>query len=195
MTISLRRLIVLAILTAGCDTGRPAPFVLPGPAVPSPIPIVSPYVWDTRDELAIWMNNRVSRGSFALEGSGSEAFIRVDRADREWVLRGPDLNPAADGIRTVSIRYRWRPDPGLPPTSSLTARVSAYFQTTTPVVAHDPTEQAHMSSNLQPRADWADIALLPQGQFKPPIGVTYCYLHSFDADRGVLDIDRIELVR
>ena len=45
---------------------------------------------DTGDELAIWMSNPVARGSLALEGSGVEAFIRIDRADREWLLRGPD---------------------------------------------------------------------------------------------------------
>jgi hypothetical protein len=51
----------------------------------------------------------------------------IDRADRDWLLRGPDLEPAAEGVLTVSIRYRWRPDPSLPPTASLTARVSASF--------------------------------------------------------------------
>ena len=98
-------------------------------------------------------------------------------------------------VRTVSIRYRWRPDPGLPPTENLTTRVSAHFQTTTPAVTNDPTAQAHMSSNLPPRGDWAEIALLPQGQFKPPTDVKYCYLQSYGANPGVLEIDRIELVR
>ena len=92
MTTTLRRVILLAVLTAGCDTGgRPPAFVIPGPTVPSPLPTAPPYVWDTRDELAIWMNNAVARGSLALEGSGVDAFIRIDRADREWLLRGPDL--------------------------------------------------------------------------------------------------------
>ena len=59
----------------------------------------------------------------------------------------------------------------------------------------DPTARAHVSSTLSPYDDWTDIALLPQGQFKPPIGVEYCYVHSFGANRGVLEIDRIELVR
>ena len=52
-----------------------------------------------------------------------------------------------------------------------------------------------MSSNLPPRADWTEMALLPQEQFKPPTDVKYCYLQSFGANRGVLEIDRIELVR
>jgi hypothetical protein len=195
MTTSLRRLIVLAMLTMGCDTGgRPPAFVIPGPAVPSPIPTVAPYVWDTDEELSIWMHNPVARGSLTLEGSGPEAFIRIDRADLEWVLRGPDLTPPAVGVHTVSIRYRWRPDPGLPATAVQTAPVRALFQTTTPVVGYDPNAQAAALRNLQPQADWTDVVLVP-GQFTPPINVEYCYLHSFDANRGALEIGRIELVR
>jgi hypothetical protein len=64
-----------------------------------------------------------------------------------------------------------------------------------PVANQDPTAQAHVSSSLSPRDDWTDIALLPQEHFKPPIGVEYCYVHSFGANRGVLGIDRIEPVR
>ena len=196
MTTRFLPLMLLAILTAACEIGgRPPGVVFPGPIVPSPFPTVPPYVWDTADELSIWMNNPVARGSLVLEGSGAGAFIRIDRPDRDWLLRGPDLEPAAAGVRTVSIRYRWRPDPGLPPTASLTARVSAHFQTSTPVSSDDPTAQAQVSSNLAPRDDWTQIELLPQGQFKPPASVEYCYVHSYGANRGVLEIDRIELVR
>ena len=195
MTATLPRMILLAVLTTGCDTGgRPPAFVIPGPAVPSPLPTAPPYVWDTHDELAIWMNNSVARGSLALEGSGVGAFIRIDRADREWLLRGPDLTPPAAGVRTLSIRYRWRPDPDLQPGAARTALVTAHFQTTGPVVGYDPNAQGAASSNLEPRSDWTDVALVP-GQFKPPIEVEFCYLHSFGANRGVLEVDRIELVR
>jgi hypothetical protein len=196
MTTRLRPAIFLALLTAACEIGgRPPGVIVPGPAVPSPFPTAPPYVWETADELSIWMNNPVARGSLALEGSGPDAFIRIDRTDRDWLLRGPDLEPAAQGVRTVSIRYRWRPDPGLPPTEVQTTRVSAHFETRTPAVSGDPTAQAHMSSNLPPRGDWTEIALLPQEQFKPPTDVKYCYLQSYGANRGVLEIDRIELVR
>ena len=196
MTPRLLPVLLLALLTAACEIGgRPPGVVVPGPTVPSPFPTAPPHVWDTTAELSIWMNNPVARGSLALEGSGTGAFVRIDRTDRDWLLRGPDLEPAAEAVRTVSIRYRWRPDPGLPPTEVQTTRVSAHFQTTTPALSADPTAQAHLSSNLPPRDDWTDIALLPQGQFKPPIGVEYCYLHSYGANRGVLEIDRIELVR
>ena len=196
MTTRCLPLILLALLMPACEIGgRPPGVVVPGPTVPSPFPTTPPYVWDTADELSIWTNNSVARGSLTLEGSGTDAFIRIERADLDWLLRGPDLEPAADGIRTVSIRYRWRPDSDIPPSEGLTTRVSAHFETTTPAVNQDPTAQPHVSSNLPPRDDWTDIALLPQGQFKPPIGVEYCYLHSYGAKRGVLEIDRIELVK
>ena len=196
MTTRLLSLILLALLTAACEIGsRPPGVIVPGPAVPSPFPTAAPYVWDTADELSIWMNNPVARGSLVLEGSGADAFIRIDRTDRDWLLRGPDLAPAAEGVRTVSVRYRWRPDAGLPPTEVKTTLVIARFETLTPAVSGDPDAQAIMSSNLPPRGDWTDIALLPQGQFKPPTGVKYCYLQSYGANLGVLEIDRIELVR
>jgi hypothetical protein len=196
VTTRLLSAIPFALLTAACEIGsRPPGVVLPGPAVPSPFPTVPPYVWDTASELSIWLNNSVARGSLVLEGSGADAFIRIDRTDRDWLLRGPDLSPAAEGVRTVSIRYRWRPDPGLPAGEVQSTRVNARFETLTPAVSGDPNAQALMSSNLAPRGDWTEIALLPQGQFQPPARVKYCYLQSYAANRGVLEIDRIELVR
>jgi hypothetical protein len=33
------------------------------------------------------------------------------------------------------------------------------------------------------------------GQYTPPIDVRYCYIHAFGANRGVLEIDRIEFVQ
>jgi hypothetical protein len=188
-------LLVAGLAASGCDTGgRPPAYVIPGLPVPSPLPTVPPYLWDSHDELSIWMNNPVARGTLALLGNGGGAFIRIDRPDREWLLRGPDLTPAATDVRTLSIRYRWRPDPDLPAVAARTARVTAHFQTTAPVVGYDPIAQAAASIDLLPQDEWTDVALIP-GQFKPPIEVSYCYLHSFGANRGVLEIDRIELVR
>jgi hypothetical protein len=196
MTTRFLPVILLAVLTAGCEIGeRPPGVIVPGPTVPSPFPTVAPYVWDTADELSIWMNNSVARGSLALEGFGPDAFIRIDRTDQDWLMRGPDLEPAAEGVRTVSLRYRWRPDPGLAPGEVQTTQVSAHFETVRPTVSGDPTAQAHVSINLPPRGDWTDMAMIPQGQYKPPADVKYCYLKSYAANRGVLEIARIELVR
>jgi hypothetical protein len=195
MTASMRVSILSAVLAAGCDAGGPAPaFVIPGPTVPSPLPTTAPYVWDSEEELSIWMNNSVTRGSLALVSDGAAAFIRIDRADREWVLRGPDLTPAVGAVRTLRIRYRWRPDPALSASAARTARLTTYFQTPGPVVSYDPIAQAAAIIELQPADDWTDVAFIP-GQYKPPIEITYCYLHSLGANRGVIEIDRLELVR
>lgn len=200
MTVSLRHIIiglpivVLATLAAGCDEGmRPAAFVIPGPTVPSPLPTEAPFVWDTRDELSIWVDNPVARGPLSVEGSGQDGFIRIAQAEREWVLRGPDLSPPATGVRTLLVRYRWLPDPGLSPAAARNVHATAYLQTTASLQPHYYGQGA-ASADIQPRSEWTDITFVP-GQFTPPIDVSYCYLLSFGANRGVLEIDRIELVQ
>lgn len=185
----------LAIVTIACNAGeRPSSYVIDGPTVPSTLTTVAPFVWDTRDELDVWVNNAVTRGSVSVVGSGSDAFIRIDRADREWVLRGPDLTPPVPGVRTLVIRYRWLLDPTLPSSAASTLHATAYFQTTTSIHWFDPNAQGAALGDLQPQTEWTDINFIP-GQYIPPIEVRYCYLHSFGANRGVLEIDRIELAR
>ena len=157
------------------------------------MPSASPYVWDTRDELTIWVENPVARGSLAIEGSGAEAFVRIDQPDREWVLRGPDLTPSATGVRTLLVRYRWRPDASLSPSAARNIRVGVHFQTTAPLQPFY-FGQASAGADIQPATEWTEITFVP-GQYTPPIDVSYCYLNSFGANRGVLEIDRIELVR
>lgn len=190
-----RSLVLVAIAGTACNTGgRPSSYVIDGPTVPSTLTTVVPFVWDSRDELDVWVHNAVSRGSVAIVGSGSEAVIRIDRADQEWVLRGPDLTPPAPEVRTLLIRYRWQLDPALPATAARTLHATAYFQTTTPIHWFDPNAQAAAHGDLQPQNEWTEIRFVP-GQYTPPIEVRYCYLHSFGANRGVLEIDRIELAR
>ena len=94
----------------------------------------------------------------------------------------------------MSLRYRWRPDPGLPPTGP--DRVGQRIF---------PDDDAGCESGPhgagprleQPLAsdDWTDIALLPQGQFKPPIGVEYLLRAQLRCEPRRARIDRIELVR
>jgi len=183
------------VVTAGCNADNPgSSYVIPGPTVPTRVPTLEPFVWDTRDELANWVENDAAKGPLAVEGSGAEAMIKITRADQQWVVRGPDFAPAVTGVRTLRLRYRWRPDSSLPATATQTAYVTAYFQPTTPIHPWDPAAQAAASATLQATEDWTSIDFRP-AQFTPPIDVTYCYLHSLGANRGVLEIDRIELVR
>ena len=190
-----RRLVLLSLLAIGCDVGqRPESFVVPGPTVPSPLPTTSPYVWDSSQELAIWANNPVAKGNPVLEEIGSDAFIRIARADGEWVLRGPDLVPPAEGVQTLRFRYRWQPDPSLSPTASRTMVVTTYFETVASIGWLDPHDQGAATAVLQPQNEWTELRFAPS-QYRPPIDVRYCYVHSFGGNRGTLEIDRIELVQ
>ena len=194
MTVTARHVAVLAVLMTGCEGAeRPASYVIPGPTVPSPLPTVPPYVWDTREELAIWVNNPVTQGSPALEGNGAGAVIRIDETQRAWVLRGPDLSPPATGIRSLRIRYRWRTDADLPSSASRFLRAGAHFQTTAPLQPYY-FGIASAGADLEPRSDWGEITFVPS-QYTPPIDVSYSYLNSLGGNRGVLEIDRIELVQ
>jgi hypothetical protein len=195
LAFDLTTLIVVGVLTAACETGtRPSPFVIPGPAVRDSPPTDSPYVWDSRQELEIWVRNTVSRGSITLIGSGVDAFIRIEPAENEWLLRGPDLSPSATVVQTLRIRYRWRPASTSTANPGQTISVRTHFQSPRPIVGYDPLAQGVASTVLAPRDDWSDTTFEPSN-FRPPIEVLYSYLHSNAGIRGALEIDRIELVR
>lgn len=182
--------LALGLIVAACEVGGPpSAQVNPGPAVPSPIPTRPPYVWDTRAELEIWTNNVVSHGPVAVQGDGPEAFIRIDPASSGWVLRGPDLEPFAEAVRTVHIRYRWAPDSGLQSGSSLTGYLSAYFET----VPFAPDQPA-ASTLISPTTDWTELDLTP-GSFRGLLNVRYVYLRSLGWNRGVFEINSIQFVQ
>jgi len=193
---STRRLLLYAVLllTAGCGRdGLPPSFVIPGPAGPSPVPTAAPFVWDTRDELAVWASNNVTSGAIVLDGEGSDAVLRVERTDQKWVLRGPDLSPMPTGVRGVRVRCRFLPDPSLPPTASRSILVSVTFDTptTSPGYANGQTS---IWVNLQATTEFTDAPFASR-QLTPPIDVRYAYLHGTSSNRGMLEIDRIEFVR
>ena len=88
----------------------------PGRSVPSPVPLHAPYIWDTREELVVWTDNAVSRGSFSIDDMDSNGAIAIQftgasgQAGGTLVLRGPDVVPPAPSIRAVRIRYQWLQD-------------------------------------------------------------------------------------
>lgn len=186
-------LLCLAIATSvGCDQEERGSYLIPGPTVPSAIPTAAPFVWDSREELEVWVHNAVSRGSISLEGSGPDAVIRVDRPENEWVLRGPDLSPPATGTRTARLRYRWRLDPTLSAGASRTAYVTVHFDA--PGLPEYQHGQASMTVPLQPSDVFTD-ASFTLSQFVPALDVRYIYVSCSGANRGVFEIDRVEIVR
>ena len=189
------RLLLLSLAiaaTAGCGHDERGSFVIPGPTVPSSLPTAAPFVWDSRDELDVWVHNAVSRGSMTVEGSGPDAFVRLDQPDKEWVLRGPDLSPPAPGIRTARLRYRWRLDPTLSAGASRTAYVTVHFDALgLPDYQHG---QASTTVPLQPSDAFTD-ASFTLGPYLPALDVRYVYVSCSGTNRGVFEIDRLELVR
>ena len=178
--------------TIGCGRETAESFVIPGPTGPSAIPTAAPFVWDSRDELDVWVHNAVSRGAMTLEGSGTDAFVRLERPDVEWVLRGPDLSPPATAIRTARLRYRWRLDPTLSPTAARTAWVTVHFDA--PGLPDYHHGQTNAAVPLQPSDVFTD-ASFTVGQYLPALDVRYVYVSCGGANRGVFEIDRIELVQ
>jgi hypothetical protein len=186
----------LLLSSGGCEVGGSGRItVLPGPAVPSPVAANPPYVWDTREELDVWVNNPVTRGPapMSLVGDGPDAVVRIEPTPRmdDWVLRGPDLTSPARSIRGVRIRYRWRPDPALPAGSVLTFTLSASFEAVNPPY---PPQQPIAYAQVQPAQERTDAEFRP-GTFRDPVDVRYVYLRPSGSPAGVFEIDRIELVQ
>ena len=48
---------------------------------------------------------------------------------------------------------------------------------------------------LTPQNNWSVLSFSPPPLSSVASGVRYAYLHSYSVNRGVLDIDRIELVQ
>ena len=97
----------------GCELDTAGtPQVIAGPLVPSPVALHAPYVWDTRDELMVWTENTVSRGSFSIDIDDSNGAIAARFAGLypRLILRGPDIDPPARSTRAVRLRYQWFPD-------------------------------------------------------------------------------------
>jgi hypothetical protein len=157
-------------IVAGCELDNAGvPQVIPGPLVPSPVPLHAPYVWDTRDELMVWTGNTVSLGSFSMDSVDSNAAIAARFAGLypRMVLRGPDIDPPARSIRAVRVRYQWFPDGVSTPEMRLV---------------------------LKTGPEWKEAESAPLNQpAPPPLDVRYLYFHA-TPNPGLLKIDTITLV-
>jgi hypothetical protein len=189
--------VVVLLLTGACELGGGGEFLVTrGPTVPSPLPTSAPYVWDTREELDVWVHNPVTRGPvpISLVGDGRDAVIRIEPKrglSGGWVMRGPDLSAPARNVRGLRLWYRWQPDPALGPGASLTFSISVSFEA---INAPRPPEQPAAYAMLQPAADWTEGMFRP-GSFRDPLDIEYLYLHQSSSNAGVFEIDRIELVQ
>jgi hypothetical protein len=178
-------------MMAGCELDTAGtPQVIPGPSVPSPVPLHAPYVWDTPDELRVWTDNAVSRGSFSIDEEDSNGAIVVQfmgasgQSDGTLVLRGPDLVPPAPSIRAVRIRYQWLQDAPSGFSPPLWMKIDA---------ANAPSADVQPGSfqSLKTGPGWKEIEFRPTGS--PPLDVRYVYFSGY-ANAGELKIDAITLV-
>ena len=179
-------------IMAGCEldnTGTPQ--VIAGPSVPSPVPLHAPYVWDTPEELMVWTNNAVSRGSFTIDSDDSNGAIAIQFAGSSGgplLLRGPDIDPPAKAIRAVRIRYQWLTEL---PVSFYPSFFVAVEATNAPSAGVQPRN----FKSLQAGPGWKELEV---GGFlnsaSAPLDVRYAYFWVAPLPTGVLKIDTIALV-
>ena len=137
------------------------------------MPLRAPYGY--AGELAVWIANPVSRGSFSIDGDDSNGAIAIQLGGPSgtFVLRGPDIDPPAEAIRAVRIRYRWLPESGRSPLFIWVA-----FD-----AANSPAAdgQTRAFATLDAGAGWQEIELRQLS----PLDVRYLYFGTY-ARPGVL---------
>jgi hypothetical protein len=183
--------VACAATVAGCEldsTGTPQ--ILPGPFVPSPVPLHAPYIWDTQEELLVWTENAVSRGSFSIDDADSNGAIAIrfngasGQSGGSLVMRGPDVVPPAPSIRAVRIRYQWLQN--IPSSFGLSLSV-----TVDATNAPSADGQSRFFQSLKSGPGWKEIEFRDSGSV--PLDVRYVYFSAY-SNAGVLKIDTIALV-
>jgi hypothetical protein len=188
----LLAVVVATAAAAGCGE-VPEPIVVPGPTAPSRTTTAEPLVWDSREELLDWVANAVTRGPITVEGDGAAAFIRVRLDVNDHVLRGPDLEPPAAGVRGARIRARLRPDRSRPPQAASAEEVHLHFEVIDPVV---PNVQSSMRVGVPFGEEWLDLQLTPALYCcLQPLTVRYAYVPFRSTSPATMEIDRIELTK
>ena len=180
-----------AVIVAGCELdSEGTPQIIPGPLVPSPVPLHAPYIWDTQEELVVWTENAVSRGSFSIDHLDSNGAIAIQftgasgQSGGSVVMRGPDLAPPAPAIRAVRIRYQWLQD--IPSSFGLSLSV-----TVDATNAPSADGQSRLFQSLKSGPGWKEIEFRDSGSV--PLDVRYVYFSGY-SNAGVLKIDAITLV-
>ena len=177
---------------AACEldnTGTPQ--IIAGPSVPSPVPLHAPYVWDTPEELRVWTDNAVSRGSFSIDSDGSNGAITIQftgSSGGPLLLRGPDIDPPAKAIRAFRVRYQWLTE--LP-----VSFYPSFFVAAEAANAPSADVQARNSKSLQAGPGWKELEVpnyLNSASALPD--VRYAYFWVSPQPAGLLKIDTITLV-
>jgi hypothetical protein len=127
-----------------------------------------------------------SRDDTRVLGEGQDAFVRLRLDFTQTVLRGPDLDPVATGVRGVTIRARFTPD--RPATLVRTTSLYVHFEVLEPPWGF---QQPVLYGSLE-AGDWKVVEIPTRYGV---LDVRYAYLTTGPAAPGSVDIDWIAFVK
>jgi len=193
-------LLGLAVMTTACETR------VVGPSIISPLSVAAvatsrPNLWDSREELAAWVNNGASTGSTTIVGDGNDAVIRIDVSQGDARLHGPDFDPPIT-LQATRLRYRW-----IGRGSNDVLFVTMYLR---PAVFDQSLDIPHLfyipGDLSRPPEEasgaWVDQLLTAHGTSTPPYSVRFPQLEISGSGiyapgqiHGTVEIDWIALVQ
>jgi hypothetical protein len=193
---ALMGILLVSMGLTGCETERPASYLITGPTPPvaATFPTSSSTFsrWDSAAELREWVENPLTEGPYSL---GSEAGLDFIHADlRPLVpsrLHGPTLVPIFTGLRLVQVRVRYTVAAN--DTQSGLNNIGVFVDPTIPVGLLLPS---YFSQARGDASAWQLLDLQPEARGYPlVIDARWAYLSvGRRGDIGV-DIDWIEFVR
>ena len=188
--------VLASIALAGCETKRPASYLIAGPTPPlasTPPASSSTFSrWDSAAELREWVENPLTEGPYSLRSEEGVDFAHADlRPGISSRLHGPTLDPIFTRLRLVRVRVRYTVAPN--DTQSGLNHINAFVDPTIPVGLLLP------SYFLQARGEasaWQILDLPPEARgFPPVIDARWAYLSVGRRGEIGIDIDWIEFVR
>ena len=188
--------LLLALIALGCETERPASYLITGPTPPvaSTAPTSSSTFsrWDSAPELRDWVENPLTEGPYSLLSEGGIDFIHTDlRGGTPSRLHGPTLDPIFTRLRLVRVRVRYTVAAN--DVRSGLNNINVFVDPTIPV---DLLLPSYFSQARGEASAWQVLDLQPQARGYPPvIDARWAYLTvGRRGDVGV-DIDWIEFIR
>jgi hypothetical protein len=199
--------VALCVPPVACTMGT-----LPGApslTAPTSVPAVATQaagVWDSRDELAAWINNGATTGAVSVFVDGVDAAIRIDVSLGDAVLHGPDLRAGERPVSSGRIRYRWLGRASqdlLYVTIYLRPTNEAYQTTGIPKLFYVPGDLSHPPAENS--GDWVEQNFTDHNVngIRPPYDPLFATIVvGGSAGRtapkqihGTVEIDRIEIIR
>ena len=193
---ALTGILLAAISLAGCETERPASYLITGPTPPvasTPPTSSSTFSrWDSAAELREWVENPLTEGPYSLRSEEGVDFIHADlRPLVSSRLHGPTLAPIFTGLRLVRVRVRYTVAEN--DTQSGLNNINAFVDPTIPV---DLLLPSYFSQARGAAMQWQVLDLQPEARGYPlVVDARWAYLSVGRRGDIGIDIDWIEFVR